>query len=62
MTKKASTNGLLPGKRAEKSGQYGVIGTSREVTVTKGEPLPPTQKKGERYRLVDATKHRKGGK
>lgn len=53
-----------PGHKAPKSGQYEVIGvrggkTSVERTVTKGEPLPPTEKKGQSYRLVDATKHRK---
>ena len=44
-------------------GQYEIIEpfttkrTGREVTVTKGEPFPPTQQRGQRYRLVDSTKH-----
>lgn len=37
---------LKPGQAAPRSGQYAVVGprggnTGREVTVTKGEPMPP---------------------
>jgi len=51
-----------PGQTAPKSGQYERINrvgnsTGKEVTVTKGEPLPPTPKKGQTFRLVDPTKH-----
>lgn len=51
-----------PGQEAPRSGQYERIGTrgghsGKEVTVTKGEPLPPTPKPGQRYTLVDPTKH-----
>ncbi len=51
-----------PGERALKSGQYEIEGprggwTGKERTVTKGEPLPPTPKSGQRYRLADPTKH-----
>ena len=40
-----------PGQKASESGQYGVVGpkggkTETEVTVTKGETLPPTPKPG----------------
>ena len=50
------------GQKAEKSGQYEIIGsrggeTGKERTVTKGEPLPPTPEAGQRYKLVDETKH-----
>jgi hypothetical protein len=50
-----------PGENAERSGQYEITGprgggTGVERTVTKGEPLPPTPEKGQRYRLVDPTK------
>lgn len=53
-----------PGETAPVSGQYERIGprggkTGHEVTVTKGEPLPPTPAVGERYKLVDRTKHRR---
>ena len=38
---------LKPGQKAPASGQYGVVGPrggklKKEVTVVKGEPLPPT--------------------
>ena len=51
-----------PGETAPKSGQYEIVGpsggrTGIERTVTKGEPLPPTNKAGQGYLLVDSTKH-----
>ena len=54
---------LKPGQKATKSGQYEILGprgarTGDERTVTRGEPLPPTPQSGQRYTLVDATKHR----
>jgi len=50
-----------PGEKAGRSGQYEITGprgggTGAERTVTRGEPLPPTPEKGQRYRLVDPTK------
>jgi YjzC-like protein len=48
-----------PGQTAPTSGQYKNTKTKTEVTVTKGEPLPPTPKAGQRYVLVDRTKHKK---
>ena len=56
--------GFKPGPPTPKSGQYGVVGprggdTGREVTSTKGNPLPPTQKPGQSYVLNDPTKHQK---
>jgi len=51
---------LKPGHRAPKSGQYRVVGTRREVTAVRGEPLPPGPKGSHpRYRLVDKTKHKR---
>jgi hypothetical protein len=52
-----------PGTPAPESGQYGVVGPrggdrDREVTSTAGNPLPPA-KKGERYVLKDATRHKR---
>lgn len=54
-----------PGQKAEKSGQYEIIGprggkTGEERTVVKGEPLPPTPKPGEKYKIVDPTKNKSG--
>ena len=51
------------GERAPDSGQYGIVGprggkTGQEVTVTKGETLPPTSQAGQRFVLVDKTKHK----
>ena len=51
-----------PGEKAQKSGQYEIIGprggrTGVERTVTKGEPLPPPRKAGQKFQLVDPTKH-----
>lgn len=54
---------LNPGQATPRSGQYGLVGPrggdlGSEVTSTKGNPLPPTPKPGQGYRLVDPTKHR----
>ncbi len=61
MSKKS---GFKPGETAPNSGQYQEIGPrggkGREVTSTKGEPLPPTTKPGSTYTLADAT-HNKSG-
>ena len=54
-----STKGLPPGTIAPKSGQYKNTSTRNEVTATKGEPLPPTPRRGQTYNLVDTTKHKK---
>ena len=54
-----------PGQKAPRSGQYGIVGprggkTNEEGTVTKGEPLPPTPKSGQKFTLDDPTKHKSG--
>lgn len=54
-----------PGEKAPVSGQYGIVGpkggkTGTEVTVTKGETLPPTPKPGQGFVVVDVTKHKSG--
>jgi len=51
-----------PGEIAKDSGQYEIIGkrggsTGKERTVVEGEPLPPTPKPGQCYKLADKTKH-----
>ncbi len=53
-----------PGEIAPKSGQYEKIGprggeTNKEVTAIKGKPLPPPNKPGVTYKLVDPTKHKR---
>ena len=51
-----------PGEKCQVSGQYIIVNpegmkTGDERTVVKGEPFPPTPQSGERYKLVDKTKH-----
>lgn len=63
MAKKSKSTNLRPGATTPISGQYERVGprggkTGSEVTSVKGNPLPPG-KKGERYRLVDRTRHPK---
>ena len=57
-------SGYRPGQTAPKSGQYQEIGPrgrkGHEVTVVKGEPLPPTTQKGSTFTLVDPTKNKSG--
>lgn len=60
----ANNQPLKPGSTAPRSGQYQEIGPrggkGREVTTTKGEPLPPTTKPGSSYKLVDPSKNKSG--
>ncbi len=54
-----------PGQKAPRSGQYELTGprggrTGVERTVTRGEPMPPSERSGQRYILTDPTKHRSG--
>jgi hypothetical protein len=56
---------MKPGQRAPASGQYEVVGprggrTGQERTATRGEPLPPTPKPHQGYRLADRTRNRAG--
>ena len=54
---------LRPGNVATRSVQYQHAprgGRGKEVTVTRGEPLPPTPKPGMSYTLVDPTKNKSG--
>lgn len=57
--------GLKPGQKAPLSGQYGIIGPrggkiNKEVTVVKGEPLPPTPKPGQTYVINDPSNNKSG--
>ena len=60
----AQGQGTKTGQTAPKSGQYVQIGPrggqGKEVTVTKGEPMPPTPKPGTTYNLTDPTKNKSG--
>ena len=60
----ARNRSTKPGQKAPASGQYQQIGPrggkGKEVTVVKGEPLPPTPSKGTTYKLVDPTKNKSG--
>ncbi|NLE45577.1 MAG: YjzC family protein [Chloroflexi bacterium] len=53
---------LKPGEKAPDSGQYVIVGPrggdagGQERTVVQGEPLPPTPKPGQKYRITDRTK------
>jgi hypothetical protein len=59
-----SNKKMTPGTTAPRSGQYQERGprggAGREVTVVRGEPLPPTTKPGSSYTLVDPTKNKSG--
>lgn len=52
-----------PGEKAPHSGQYEIVGPrggnigGKERTVVRDEPLPPTPKADQKYKLVDRTKH-----
>jgi hypothetical protein len=56
---------IKPGQTTQRSGQYEIIGprgggTGKERTVTRGEPLLPTPKPHQTYKLVDPTKNKSG--
>jgi hypothetical protein len=46
------------GKPVPKSGQYKNPG-GRETTLVKGKTAPPTSKQGQKFTLIDPTKHKK---
>lgn len=57
-----------PGQTAPASGQYEIVGPrggdagGAERTVTRGEPLPPTPRPGQQFRLADPSKNGAGRK
>ena len=59
MTKKIITT--KTGEKTPVSGQYAPKGGRTEITMTKGNKVPPTSKGATKFTLVDQTKH-KGGK
>jgi len=60
----SKSHGLKPGQTAPQSGQYVQVGSKggigKEVTVVKGEPMPPTPKPGTTYTITDPTKNKSG--
>lgn len=61
------TKTFKPGETAPRSGQYEIVGPrgggmGTERTVVRGEPLPPTPKSGQGFKLVDPTKNGAGRK
>ncbi|TSC71606.1 MAG: hypothetical protein G01um101448_1129 [Parcubacteria group bacterium Gr01-1014_48] len=56
MSKKITTH---TGKKAPVSGQYKPRGIKQEITLSKGERVPPYYQKGKTFKLVDRTKHKK---
>jgi hypothetical protein len=50
--------GLKPGQPAPDSGQYQQVGGGPEITAIEGKPLPPTDRPGQKWVLVDKTKHK----
>jgi hypothetical protein len=61
----AASKGLTPGTSAPASGQYLLTGPrggngGSEITSIQGRPLPPTDKPGQTWTLVDPTKNGSG--
>lgn len=60
----AKHSGLKPGTKAPASGQYQEVGPrggkKGEVTVSKGEVMPPTSVPGSTFTLVDPSKNKAG--
>ena len=50
---KVKTGGVTP-----VSGQYQVSGARREITLSKGDRVPPSGGKAHTFVLVDKTKHK----
>lgn len=47
-----------PGTKDHPSGQFKQPGKKTEITSVSGKPLPPTDKTGKKWELVDKTKHK----
>ena len=59
------SNPVKPGQRALRSGQYEEVGprggrTGHEVTISRGERVPPTRQPGGGFTMVDPTKNKSG--
>ena len=51
-------NKIATGGTAKISGQYKVPGMKREITLSKGDRVPPYGGKAQTFTLVDKTKHK----
>lgn len=49
---------IKTGGTAPRSGQYRILGTRLEITLSRGERVPPYGGKAQTYVLVDSTKHK----
>lgn len=49
---------VATGQVAPVSGQYRVLGTAYEITLSRGERVPPYRGRAALFELVDRTKHR----
>jgi len=47
------------GQKAPVSGQYRPLGTELEITLSKGDRVPPYNRKAKTFVLVDKTKHKR---
>ena len=60
----SNSTGLKSGQKAGRSGQYQQVclrgGRGKEVTVIRGDPLPPTPRHRTSYTLVDSTNDKSG--
>lgn len=61
------SNTYKPGEKAERSGQYEIVGprggrTGIERTIVENKIFPPPLKPGQKYVLVDPTKNGAGRK
>ncbi|GBE16890.1 hypothetical protein BMS3Abin15_00714 [bacterium BMS3Abin15] len=56
MTKKVITK---TGAKTPVSGQYRPAGTKNEITLSKGDRVPPYDGRAKKFTLVDKTKHRR---
>lgn len=50
---------VKPGQTVPVSGQYTANGGKTEVTLVKGDKVPPTSRPGQEFTLVDKTKHKR---
>lgn len=63
----AKHEGVKPGEKAPASGQYEEVGprggrTGHEVTISRGERMPPTRNPGGSFDLVDRSRNKSGRK